>query len=435
MKRLIDRKLREWKDSSRRKPLIVRGARQVGKTYSVVQFGEQSFENLATVDLERNRDLHRIFTPDLNPKRIMSELEIFLDVKLTPGKTLLFLDEIQSCPEAIMALKYFHEEQPELHVVAAGSLLEFALRETSFPVGRIQFLDMHPMSFPEYLWGLGKDEAAKIIASQPKELAESTHELLLKELRNYFFVGGMPESVRVYVETGSLREVFGVHRDLVESFRHDFSKYSPRVDSQCLDGVLTGVARNVGTQVTYARLMEGFSYQTIKRAFNALRMARLITKVPSSNPKGLPLSATASQRKFKATMVDIGLWQHLCGIKVDTEYSKSNLLDIYRGAMAEQFVGQEMLIPQRSQLYYWARSAKSSTAEVDYLGTVGDTIIPVEVKSGPAGKLRSLHLLLESFPQIPRGVVLSTRIYSELPSQRLVFIPIYYAYSATGGSA
>jgi len=182
--------------------------------------------------------------------------------------------------------------------------------------------------------------------------------------------------------------------------------------------------------------MEGFSYQTIKRAFNALRMARLITKVPSSSPRGLPLAASASPRKFKAIMVDIGFWQHLCGVKVDTEYAKSNLLDIYRGAMAEQFVGQEMLIPQSSQLYYWARSrsAKSSTAEVDYLGTIGDTIIPVEVKSGPAGQLRSLHLLLQSFPQISRGVVLSTRMYSELPSQRLVFIPIYYAYSATGGS-
>ncbi|MBU1914445.1 MAG: AAA family ATPase [Candidatus Thermoplasmatota archaeon] len=435
MKRLIDKKLREWKDSGRRKPLIVRGVRQVGKTYSIAQFGAQNFENLATVDLERNKDLHGIFTADLDPKRILSELEIFLDVKLTPGKTLLFLDEIQSCPEAIMALRYFYEEWPELHVVAAGSLLEFALHETSFPVGRVQFLEMHPMSFLEYLWGLGRDEAAKIIASSPRALPETTHRLLLKELRNYFFVGGMPESVGAYVETGSLHEVFRVHRDLVESFRHDFSKYNPRVDGQCLDGVLTAVALNVGKQVTYTRLMEGFSHHTIKRAFDALCMARLITKVPSSSPRGLPLATTVSPKKFKATMVDVGFWQHLCGVKIDTEYAKSNLLDMYRGAMAEQFVGQEMLVAQDSQLYYWARSAKGSTAEVDYLGTVDDTIIPVEVKSGAAGRLRSLHLLLQSFPQIPRGVVLSTRMYSELPNHRLVFIPIYYAYSATGGSA
>lgn len=434
MRRLIEKKLREWKVSDRRKPLIVRGARQVGKTHSVEKFGKDCFERVATVDLERNRSLHSIFSTDLDPNRILAELEIFLNLKLRQGETLLFLDEIQSCPQAIMALRYFYEEHPQLHVVAAGSLLEFAVSEISFPVGRVQFLEMHPMNFIEYLWAIGRDEAAEIVSSAPAELPESTHQLLLRELRNYLFIGGMPESVKVYAETRSLQEAFAVHKDLVDSFRQDFSKYSPRVDSQCLNGVLAGVARNVGKQVIFTHLTEGFSHHTIKRAFDTLCMARVITKIPSASPGGLPLGATASPRKLKAIMLDIGLWQHLCGLSVDIEYSRSDLLDIYRGAMAEQFVGQEMLIAQDSQLYYWARRAKGSSAEVDYLGIVDSTIIPVEAKSGAAGRLRSLHVLLESFPQVPRGVVLSSRAYSKLPEQRLEFVPIYWAYSATGGS-
>jgi predicted AAA+ superfamily ATPase len=197
---------------------------------------------------------------------------------------------------------------------------------------------------------------------------------------------------------------------------------------------LTGAARNLGNQVVYNRLAEGFSHHTITRAFDTLCLARLITKVPSCRPSGLPLGATASPKKFKAILVDTGLWQHVCGVSVDVEYAKTDLLGIYRGAMAEQFVGQEMLCSQDSQLYYWAREARSSSAEVDYVGSAGGAVVPVEVKSGAAGRLRSLHLLLESYPNIPRGVVLSTRPYTELPDQRLVFVPIYYAYSVAGGS-
>lgn len=433
MNRHVDLSLRQWMESGRRKPLIIRGARQVGKTYSVREFGQANFDRLAAIDLERNRNLHAVFSGDLDPKRILAELEIFLDVKITPGRTLLFLDEIQSCPPALMALRYFHEEYPHLHVVAAGSLLEFAMSEISFPVGRIQFLDMHPMTFAEYLLAIGKEQAAEIVLSPPGPVPESTHELLLNHLRDYCFIGGMPESVRTYAETGSLKEAFAVHGELVESFRQDFAKYSPRVDNQCLNGVLAGVARNVGNQVIYSRLTGGFSHHTNKRAFDVLRMAKIITRVPAASPSGLPLSATASDRKAKAVMLDVGLWQSLSGISPDMEYPKSDLLDIHRGALAEQLVGQEMLAALNTDLHYWARGARGSTAEVDYLVVVDGAIVPVEVKSGASGRLRSMHLLLVEHPDIPRGVVFSSRKYSELPKQRLRFIPLYHAYSAMGG--
>lgn len=431
MNRFIEESLLEWKKSDRRKPLIVRGARQVGKTYSIQKFGKSIFSRLITVDLEKERNLHSVFEADLNPTRIISELEVFLNMKIAPAESLLFIDEIQSCPRAIMALRYFYEEIPELHVIAAGSLMEFSIQDISFPVGRIQFLDMNPLTFPEYLIAVGKEEAANIVLSKPKALSDSIHRLLLDELKKYCFIGGMPESIKVYVDSKSLKESFLVHRELNESFRHDFSKYTPRIGIDCLDSVLTGIARHVGQQIIYTHLTDICTHPTVKKAFHTLCKARLISKVSSTSPAGMPLKASASSKRFKAIMVDIGLWQHLNGTDVAKEYPKSDLLSIYQGAMAEQYVGQEILAAQNSSLYYWSRSAKGSTAEVDYLAMIDGKIVPIEVKSGPAGRLRSLHLLLNTFRNCPFGIIFSSAPFSELKDQRLKFIPLYYAYSMT----
>jgi len=431
MKRFIEKRLLEWKDSARRKPLIVRGARQVGKTYSIQKFGRSLFSNLLTADLEKWRNVHGVFEGDLNPERIISELEIFLNEKITPGKSLLFFDEIQSCPRAIMALRYLYEELPELHVIAAGSLLEFSMSDISFPVGRIQFLDMYPLTFPEYLTAIGREEAANIVLSKPKAVSDSIHRLLLDELKKYCFIGGMPESVKGYVESKSLKESFLVHKELCESFRHDFSKYTPRMGTDCLDSVLTGTARHVGQQIIYTHLTDLCTHPTVKKAFYTLCKARVISKVTSASPAGLPLEAAALSKRFKAILVDIGLWQHLNGIDIAKEYPKADLLSIYQGAMAEQYVGQEILAAQNSSLYYWSRSAKGSTAEVDYLAVIDGKIIPVEVKSGPSGRLRSLHLLLDTFQNCPFGVIFSSAPFSELEKQKLKFIPLYYVYSMT----
>ncbi|MBU1186818.1 MAG: AAA family ATPase [Acidobacteria bacterium] len=431
MKRFIEEELLEWKNSTRRKPLIVRGARQVGKTYSIQKFGRSMFNNLVTVDLEKERRLHGIFETDLRPDRILSELEVVLNEEIIPNKSLLFIDEIQSCPRAIMALRYFYEEIPDLHVIAAGSLLEFSMSDISFPVGRIQFLDMNPMTFPEYLLAIGRKEAAEIILSKPKAVPDSIHNLLLDELKIFCFIGGMPESVKAYVDSKSLKASFSVHKELCESFRHDFSKYTPRIGTDCIDSVLTGTAQHVGRQIIYTHLTEMRTHPTIKKAFHTLNKARVINKVSSANPGGLPLKTTASSKRFKATIVDIGLWQHLNGLDVAKEYPKTDLLTIYQGAMAEQFVGQEILAAQNSSLYYWARSEKGSTAEVDYLTTIDGKVVPIEVKSGPSGRLRSLHLLLNTYRNCPFGLIFSSAPYSELKKQRLKFVPLYFAYSMT----
>ena len=435
MKRFIDQELRKWKEARRRKPLIVRGARQVGKTYSVRQFGKNCFDALAVVNLERNPDWHRIFEGNLHPKRICADLEIVLQQKIVPGKTLLFIDEIQACPRSIMALRYFYEELPDLHVVAAGSLLEFAMKNISFPVGRVQFFRLHPLCFAEYLQATGNNEAANIVLGSPQDVSQTIHEFLCEELRRYFFVGGMPESVVAYVETGSMRESFEVQAEICDTYRLDFSKYSPHADKYCLNAVLTTVAQSVGQQIKYSRLADGYSNPTLKKAFNLLGLANVIRKVPSVDPSGLPLGATAAANIFKALMVDIGLMRHLTGMPVDVEYGKADLLNIYRGAMAEQFVGQEIALSQKEDLYYWSRRAKSSSAEVDYVAVIDGRIHPVEVKSGVSGRLKSLHLFLEKYKNFPEGIVFSMRPYAEPPEKNIVFIPLYFAFSTTRGSS
>jgi predicted AAA+ superfamily ATPase len=433
MRRFIDSALKEWKDHPRRKPLILRGARQVGKTYSLEQFGEKHFSNTAIIDLERNPDWHRIFSGDIQAKNICAELEVLLNKKIISGKTLLFIDEIQACPRAVMALRYFFEEMPDLHVVAAGSLLEFALGDISFPVGRIQFLNLHPLSFAEYLEATGREEAAQIVLGPPKALSQTVHEYLCEELRRYFFIGGMPECVKSYVDSGSVQEAFHVQAEICTTYRMDFSKYAPHSDKHCLNAVLTSVAQRVGQQIKYARLAEDYTNPTLKKAFNLLSLANVIRRVPSADPSGLPLGATASGKIFKAIVVDIGLMQHLAGMPSDLEYQKADLMNMYQGALAEQFVGQEMVLSQQGDLYYWSRRAKSSTAEVDFLAVKNGNIFPIEVKSGPSGRLRSMHLCLERYPNCPGGIVFSSRPYSELPKEKLTFIPLYFACSATGG--
>ena len=434
MKRFVDQELKTWKESRRRKPLIIRGARQVGKTYSVKQFGEEYFDHIALVDLERNPEWHRVFNGDLNVKRICADLEILLKQKILPGRTLLFIDEIQACPKAITALRYFHEELPDLHVVAAGSLLEFAMQDISFPVGRVQFLHLYPLCFAEYLQAIGNEEAAGIILGRPKEVSHTIHTFLCEELRRYFFIGGMPEGVKAYVETGSMRESFEVQTEICDTYRLDFAKYSPGADKHCLNAVLTITSQKVGQQIKYSRLADGYSNPTLKRAFDVLRLANIVRKIPSVDPSGLPLGATASGKIFKALLVDIGLMRYLTGMPVDVEYGKTDLLNIYNGAMAEQFVGQEMVWSQKGNIYYWSRRAKSSSAEVDYVAVIDGKIYPIEVKSGSSGSLKSLHLFLQTYNNSPEGIVFSMRPYAKLIEKNITFVPLYFAFSATGGS-
>jgi len=429
MQRFFDRFLDDWYASSRRKPLLVQGARQVGKTYAVEAFGRRRFETVVTIDLERTPSLRSLFEGDISPAKIVSRLELLRDTTILPGKALLFIDEIQACPRAITALRYFHEDMPDLHVVAAGSLTGFALEKVSVPVGRLQFATVRPLTFPEFLVALGREKAARLVLGEPRELDDVVHGSLLDAVREYFFVGGMPESVEAYRQRSSLRDCAAVHEELVDSYRQDFHKYIGRADPRCIDTVLASVANSIGSQIRYARLDDQHHVSTVHRAFDLLCRANVITRVSAVNPAGLPLGADVSRKRFKAILADVGLFHRLSALRVDESIDDVALLDLYRGALAEQVVGQEILAASDAGPFYWAREYSGSRAEVDYLVAVDGAVHPVEVKSSSSGWLRSLHSCLDRYPGLGDGMVLSARPLGELAEQRLRFVPLYFAFS------
>lgn len=430
MKRTAEQELINWKNSSRRKPLIIRGARQVGKTWLAENILANEFDSFVKIDLEKRRDLHIHFAENLDCRFILNHLELATQ-RIIPGETLLFFDEIQACPRAVTALRYFYEEMPELHVAAAGSLLELAFGEISVPVGRVQYFHLHPMTFYEYLLAIGREPLAESSIIPPDRVSPSVQQMILKELRNYFFVGGMPECVKTWRDSGSMLETFQVQSEILDSYRDDFSKYKPQIDTACLDAVFLNVAKSAGEQLKYTRLNAGHSGQMNRKAFDLLTKSRLIQKIPACDPSGLPLRATANPKKFKAAVLDIGLMQRISQVPAELELRQTELLAMYRGKLAEQFAAQELLAWHSTELFYWARDARSSNAEVDYLAVKEGLIYPVEVKSGAGGSLKSLRLMLEAYPNCPCGLVLYDGTYSNRPEQKLRFLPLY-SVSAIG---
>ena len=428
MHRYIIAELKDWKTKRRRKPMLLRGARQVGKTWLVENMANEVFESLIKIDFEENIELVSLFEGDLDPQKICAELELRTGIDVVAGKTLLFFDEIQICPRAIMALRYFYEKMPELHVIAAGSLLEFALSEISFPVGRIQSLEVHPMNFAEFLLALGNKKAAEICHGPITNVSESTHKFLIEQLRIYWLVGGMPECVKEYIETKSIKKAAEVQDEICETYKMDFRKYKPKTDVNCLASVFAGIAAGVGQQIKYTGLAKDYTIPTIKKAYNSLVLARIAQKVKSVSTPGIPIEVHASEKKFKSLFLDIGLMYRMMGLDYNEALSHKNLLSIYRGQLAEQFIGQEFAAATNKELYYWSRDAKNSNAEIDYLIQFEGEFVPVEVKDGPSGKLRSLHLYRKAYN--PSGsVVFHAGMKGSLKEENIFFLPLYFATS------
>ena len=435
MERNITKKLISWKNSTTRKPLIIRGARQVGKTYTVLDFGKNHFDgNIHHFNFEKFPELHSIFDQNLDSNRIISEMELAVGKKIVHSTDLLFFDEIQECPKAIMALRYFYEENPDLHIIAAGSLLEFAFRDISFPVGRLQMLFMHPMTFEEFLLATGKELLAEKLKQPDNPFSEVVIKRINNEMYNYFIVGGMPECVATFASTGSFIDVIQLQTDLISAFRQDFAKYSGHSDRRCLNSVLNSVAKKVGEQIKYASLSEDFTNPTIKKAFELLEMARLFNKVRAASPAGIPLGANASEKIFKTVFLDIGLLSNLNGFNSDKTVPKQQFYSAWNGKLAEQFTGQELRASGNDSLYYWVRDKRGSSAETDYLIEKDGKIIPIEVKSGKSGKLKSLHMLLRTFPNVQNAYVLTEDKYGEIPEQKIKFRPLFCAATLKSGN-
>lgn len=398
MKRSAENELIAWKSRAGRKPLVVRGARQVGKTHLVEAFGKSCFESVLTVNLEQKDDLHPLFNR-MEPNHIVQELSLYFNRPITPGRTLLFLDEIQACPKAIACLRYFYEQMPDLHVIAAGSLLDFALREFkhSMPVGRIEYLHLNPLTFQEFLSALGEDALVEHLECYHvgNVIGEAVSAKLRELLRVYFFVGGMPAVVGAYADRHDFLEGQRILASIATTLQDDFAKYGTRVQQRSMRQVLHFVPRNIGQKVRYVNINRDVRAGELKTAMELLELSRIVSLVRHSSGNGVPLGAEASGSYFKPLLLDIGLCNNLCGLSLP---DATDLLGSQEGRLAEQFIGQELraLPPsfEERPLFYWHREAKNANAEVDYLYAHGNNIIPVEVRSGTSGSLKSVHMFL-----------------------------------------
>jgi hypothetical protein len=397
----IDLHLKTWKNDIHHKPLLLRGARQVGKS-SAVRHLSETFGYFLEVNFERNPEIKQLFSASLNPKEICSKLSAIYNVPVEAGKTLVFFDEIQACLPAIASLRFFYEEYPELHIVAAGSLLEFALQEIpSFGVGRIRSLYMYPFSFNEFLLAQGMDRLVdeKRNATIDHPMLEALHKKSADYLRTFLLVGGMPESVKTWIEKSDYLACRYVQNDILGTYIDDFAKYKKRISPMILQQTLRSVALQSGCKFIYSQVSPDLESIKIKEALELLSMAGIIMPVTHTAANGVPLGADINTKFRKYLFMDTGLLQRLLNLDMDNVLLSTDVNLVNKGSLAEVFVGLELLkygsCYERQELYYWLRLEKGAQAEVDYVLSKSDTIIPIEVKAGTKGSMQSLYSFME----------------------------------------
>lgn len=466
MKRFALSALIEWKNKPNRKPLVIQGARQVGKTELVRIFARQEFESFIEINFDEHPKQVSLFD-DEDIHNVLRFIEIDTNQRIIPGKTLLFLDEIQSAPSILAKLRYFYERLPELHVICAGSLLDFVLAEPeySMPVGRIEFLYLGPMSFDEFLLARGQDQLYEYVESYPRSgitmgvdhakvgagytgdsveygqhsadasnlsapdsspadfralqfmsIPQVIHSKLLGFLREYFLVGGLPGVVKAYVESGLDPLAAGQEQQsILQTYYLDFGKYRKRVNVSLLQDLLKRIPSQVGKTVKYSALDPLVRSAAVKDSLDLLEKARLIYRVFHSDGNGLPLGAEVNRSYFKLLFLDTGLFSAFLGLKLSDFLANVDFTLVHSGSVAEQFIGQQLLYANdpwaEPSLFYWNRPNKSSTAEVDYLISCAGRVVPIEVKAGTTGRLKSLQMFVHE-----KGAPIALRFNSGLPS-------------------
>lgn len=404
--RNIDSELIAWKEDSMRKPLLLRGARQVGKSSAVKNFGKQ-FEYFAEVNFERNKAIKTFFQGDIDARLIAKKISSYINVPIEAGKTLLFLDEIQECPEAIMALRFFKEDYPELHVIAAGSLLEFALQELpTFGVGRIHSLFMYPMTFDEFLYA-NHEEGLILLRNEAygnQSLDQAFHDKLVEYFRTYLLVGGMPESVLAWTKTHDFNRCRNIQEDIILTYEDDFSKYKKRVKPDLLRTTMRGICHQAGEKLTYKQISADYQSSQIREALRLLTLAGIVTPVVATSGNGIPLDAEADEKSMKVLFLDPGLLLAVLQLEGDLSQQLIELILagtpqelVNKGGVTEMVAGLEMMrykpCIQRQKMFYWEQKGKS-VAEIDYLEIHNMKITPIEIKSGTQGGMKSLWLFM-----------------------------------------
>ncbi len=424
MYRIAIEKLLKWKQSKRRKPLIIEGARQVGKTWLMKEFGRQAYEDTVYINFDSNSRMAELFASDLDTDRLIMGLELYVGRKINPDKSLLIFDEVQEVPRALSSLKYFYENAPQYHIVCAGSLLGIALHQgTSFPVGKVDFLKLYPLSFKEFLLATDKERFAELLDEQDFQMITSFKQTYIDTLKHYYFVGGMPEAVQNFVENKDFNVVREIQKRILAAYEQDFSKHAPNESVPRLRMLWNSIPSQLAKEnkkFIYGLVREGARAKEYEIAIMWLCDCGLVHKVSRVNAAGIPLRAYEDLKAFKLFMVDVGLLGCMAGLRQRTLLDGNDLFAEFKGALTEQYVCQQLKTIQDLDVYYYTNDRGS--CEVDFVVDTGEQIVPVEVKAEVNLRAKSLKTYQEKFsPEI--SVRTSMADYKK--EDWLVNLPLY----------
>lgn len=424
MYRLAIEELYEWKNSEDRKPLIIEGARQVGKTWLMKEFGRRAYEKTVYINFDSNSRMAELFSSDLEIKRIIMGLELYSDIKITPDDTLIIFDEVQEVPRALSGLKYFYENAPEYHVICAGSLLGIALHGgTSFPVGKVDFLNLYPLSFKEFLMATGKEKYVRLLDEGDYEMITAFKQDLIDSLKHYYFVGGMPEAVRSFAGERDFSKVRRIQKRILEAYEQDFSKHAPIESVSKLRMLWSSIPSQLAKEnkkFIYGLVREGGRAKDYEGAIMWLCDSGLVHKVNRVTVGRLPLKAYEDLRAFKMFVVDVGLLGCMVGLNKKVLLDGNDLFVEFKGALTEQYVLQQLITNPDLGVYYYTND--NGSCEVDFLVDTGDNVVPVEVKAEVNLRAKSLKSYVEKFSS---ELAIRTSMQDYKRESWLVNLPLY----------
>ena len=399
MYRIAIEKLYKWKNNKRRKPLIIEGARQVGKTWLMKEFGKQAYADTVYINFDSNSRMADLFSADLDTDRLIMGLELYAGRKINPENTLLIFDEVQEVPRALASLKYFYENAPQYHIVCAGSLLGIALHQgTSFPVGKVDFLKLYPLSFSEFLMATGNERFAELLKNQDYEMITSFKQTYIDALKHYYFVGGMPEAVQSFAESKDFNEVRAIQKRILAAYEQDFSKHAPNEIVPKIRMLWNSIPSQLAREnkkFIYGLVREGGRAREYETAIMWLSDCGLVHKVSRVNAAGIPLKAYEDLKAFKLFIVDVGLLGCMTGLRQRTLLDGDDLFVEFKGALTEQYVCQQLKTIEDLGIYYYTNDRGS--CEIDFVVDTGEQIVPIEVKAETNLRAKSLKTYRERF--------------------------------------
>lgn len=399
MYRMAMEQLQKWKAKKHRKPLIIRGARQVGKTWLMKEFGASEYETVVYINFDNNERMKNLFEGSLEVERLVTGLELYAGHKIDPGSTLLIFDEVQEVPKALTSLKYFNEDAPQYQIICAGSLLGVALHQgTSFPVGKVEFLDLYPLSFFEFMMAMGKEQHVKLLQKSDFDMATTFKQDYIDLLKHYYYVGGMPEVVQAFADDHDFNEVREIQQRILAAYEQDFSKHAPNEAVPRIRMLWNSIPAQLAKEnkkFIYGLIKEGARAKEYELAMLWLTDCGLVHKVHRVSTPSLPLKAYEDLKAFKLFLVDVGLLSCMVGLRQDVLLDGNELFKEFKGALTEQYVLQQLKTIKGLSIYYW--TAERGTAEVDFVIDNGCDVIPVEVKAEVNLQAKSLKVYREKF--------------------------------------